>query len=96
MIIGASLENDFGLQPQLQALQTILTALQECLARGTNDHDRLTFGQEQDADRECQVCMDSKVQVVLQCSHGFCQTCLDDWYGFCVNACDNLTFSENS
>lgn len=66
-------------RPQLQALQTILTALQECLARGTNDYDRLTFGQEQDADRECQVCMDSKVQVVLQCSHGFCQTCLDDW-----------------
>jgi hypothetical protein len=30
-------------------------------------------------ENECTICMEQQVDVVLNCSHGFCQKCISDW-----------------
>lgn len=32
-----------------------------------------------DDDRECKICMENSIEVILKCNHVFCQKCFDDW-----------------
>ena len=39
----------------------------------------LTNVEDDDYDKECIICMENNIEIVLQCSHAFCKKCYTDW-----------------